>query len=54
MSEVNPDDQIRTNEPSSAPGLEEQLMDLIEFIWACEDAARREDRIDAAIKHGSK
>lgn len=54
MNELRPDDEIRTNDPSSVPGLDEQLMDLIEFTWVCEAAARREDRLDAAITYGSK
>ena len=32
------------------PGLDAQLIELIEFVWACEAAARREDRIDAVIR----
>jgi hypothetical protein len=35
------------------PGLDAQLMELIEFVWACEAAARREDRIDAVIRYGN-
>jgi hypothetical protein len=37
------------NEPPAIAGLDAQLTELIEFVWACEAAARREDRIDAAI-----
>lgn len=29
-----------------------QLLELIEFVWTCEVAARREDRLDAAIRCG--
>ncbi len=36
----------------TAPPLDSQLAELIEVVWACEAAARREDRIDAAIKYG--
>jgi hypothetical protein len=32
--------------------LDAQLLELIEFVWACEVAARREDRLDAAIRFG--
>jgi hypothetical protein len=54
MSELNREDEIGGNATSPVAGLDAQLADLIEFIWACEAAARREDRIDAAIKYGSK
>jgi hypothetical protein len=54
MSELNREDEIGGNENSSVAGLDAQLTDLIEFIWACESTARREDRIEAAIKYGSK
>ncbi len=30
-----------------------QLTELIEFVWACEAAARTEDRIDAVIRCGN-
>jgi len=33
------------------PPLASQLAELIEVVWACEVAARREDRIDAAIRY---
>ena len=32
--------------------LDAQLLELIEFVWTCEVAARREARIDAAIRFG--
>jgi len=54
MNELHREDEIGDNEPSPVAGLDAQLTELIEFIWACEAAARREDRIDAAIKYGSK
>ncbi len=38
-------------QPAGRP-LDDQLAELIEVVWACEVAARREDRIDAAIKYG--
>ena len=53
MNELHREDEIGDNEPSPVAGLDAQLMELLEFIWACEAAARREDRIDAAIKYGS-
>jgi len=54
MNELRREDEIGDNEPSPVAGLDAQLTELIEFIWACEVAARREDRIDAAIQYGSK
>lgn len=39
------------SDPASYP-LDAQLAELIEVVWACEVAARREDRIDAAIRYG--
>jgi len=36
-------------EPTAIAGLDAQLLELIEFVWACEVAARRQARIDAAI-----
>jgi hypothetical protein len=41
------------NEPTSVAPLDAQLTELIEFVWSCEAAARREERIDAAIRYGS-
>ena len=41
------------NEPTAIAGLDAQLSELIEFIWACGVAARREDRIDAVIRYGN-
>jgi hypothetical protein len=41
------------NDPRSVAPLDAQLTELIEFVWACEAAARREERIDAAIRYGS-
>jgi hypothetical protein len=37
---------------TTANTLDSQLAELIEVVWACEVAARREDRIDAAVKYG--
>ena len=53
MNELNREDEIRGNAPSSVASLDAQLTELIESVWACEAAARREDRIDAAIKYGA-
>jgi hypothetical protein len=53
MNEQHPGEDIRGNEPSAIPSLDADLTELIEFVWSCEAAARREDRIDAAIKYGT-
>ena len=42
-----------SSEPTSIPSVEAQLTELIEFVSACEAAARREDRIDAVIRYGN-
>jgi len=49
MNELNSQAETARNEPVAIAGLDAQLLELIEFVWACEAAARREDRIDAAI-----
>ena len=41
------------SEPTSIALLDAQLTELIEFVWACEAAARTEDRIDAVIRYGN-
>jgi len=51
MNELNRKDEIEVNDASVA-SLDAQLTELIEFVWACEAAARLDDRIDAAIKYG--
>ena len=33
-----------------AAGLDAQLAELLEAVWACERAASREDRIDAVVR----
>jgi hypothetical protein len=33
-------------------GLDAQLAELIETVWACERAWARESRIDTAVKYG--
>ena len=53
MNEQNGKDESAGNKPSLVATLEAQLTELIEFVWSCEAAARREDRIDTAIKYGS-
>ena len=53
MNELNRKDEILGNEPSSVASLDAQLSELIEFVWTCEAAARREDYVDAVIKYGS-
>jgi len=50
MNELNRQAENARNEPTAIAGLDAQLLELIEFVWACEAAARREDRIDAAIR----
>ena len=53
MNELSQPAEIRDRgtEPAGTL-LDSQLSELIEVVWACEVAARREDRIDAAIKYG--
>ena len=40
-------------EPLPIASLDAQLTELIELVWACEAAARTEDRIDAVIRYGN-
>jgi len=54
MNELDREDEVVGNEPSPVAALDAQLTELIEFIWACEATARRDDRTDSAIKYGSK
>ena len=49
MNELNSQAETVRNEPTAIAGLDAQLLELIEFVWACEVSARREARIDAAI-----
>jgi len=52
MNELSEPAEIR--DPGSEPAYrprDSQLAELIEVVWACEVAARQEDRIDAAIKY---
>ena len=52
MNELSRKDEIGTKELASVASLDAELTELIEFVWACEAAARLDDRIDAAIKYG--
>jgi hypothetical protein len=53
MNELNRQAENVRNDPTLVAPLDAQLTELIEFVWACEAAARREERIDAAIRYGS-
>jgi len=54
MSDERANSQAETarNETNTIAALDAQLTELIEFVWACEAAARTEDRIDAVIRYG--
>ena len=54
MNEVNRQTENVRDEPTSIAPLDAQLMELIEFVWACEAAARGEERIHAAIRCASQ
>ena len=53
MNEMNRQTENVRNEPTSIAPLDAQLTELIEFVLACEAAARKEDRIDAVIRYGN-
>jgi len=53
MNELKRQAENVRDEPASIAPLDAQLTELIEFGWACEVAARREERIDAAIRYAS-
>ena len=53
MNELNNQAETPPNEPTATAALDAQLTELIEFVWACEVAARREARIDAVIRYGN-
>ena len=53
MNEVNSHAETARNEPTPVAALDAQLTELIEFVWACETAARTEARIDAVSRYGS-
>ncbi len=40
------------NPTMHSPGLREQLAELMETVWSCEEAWRWDDHIDAAIRYG--
>jgi hypothetical protein len=52
MNQLNSYAETGLNEPARIASLDAQLTELIEFVWACEGAARTEDRIDAVIRYG--
>ena len=54
MNELNNHAETARDEPTPIASLDAQLTELIEFVWACEAAARTEDRIDAVIRYGNK
>jgi hypothetical protein len=53
MNELKSHAGTARNEPTPIASLDAQLTELIEFVWACEAAARTEDRIDAVIRYGN-
>ena len=53
MNELNSQAETARNEPTPIASLDAQLTELIEFVSACEAAARTEDRIDAVIRYGN-
>ena len=53
MNELNSQAETARDEPIPIASLDAQLTELIEFVWACEAAARTEDRIDAVIRYGN-
>ena len=53
MNELNSHAEAVRNELTAIASLDAQLTELIELVWACEAAARTEDRIDAVIRYGN-
>ena len=53
MNELNSQTETARNEATPVAALDAQLTELIELVWACEAAARTEDRIDAVIRYGN-
>ena len=53
MNELNSQAETARDEPILIASLDAQLTELIEFVWACEAAARTEARIDAVIRYGN-
>jgi hypothetical protein len=54
MNQLNTYAETGRNEATAIASLDAQLTELIEFVWACDAAARTEDRIDAVIRYGNK
>jgi hypothetical protein len=49
-NDITTEDQVQ---PASwGDRLDAQYADLMETVWACERAARSEDRIDAVVRYG--
>jgi hypothetical protein len=46
MNQRNSYAETGRNEPTAIASLDVQLTELIEFVWACEVAARNESRLD--------
>jgi hypothetical protein len=46
MNELNSQADTARNEPTPIASLDAQLTELIEFVWACQVAARSESRLD--------
>ena len=53
MNESKRQAETGRDEPARIAPLDAQLTELIEFVWACEAAARTEARIDAVIRNGN-
>ena len=53
MNELNSQAKTARDESTPIASLRAQLTELIEFVSACEAAARTEDRIDAVIRYGN-
>ena len=53
MNELNSHAETARYELTAIATLDAQLTELIELVWACEAAARTEDRIDAVIRYGN-
>ena len=53
MNELFSHAEKARNESTPIASLRAQLTELIEFVSACEAAARTEDRIDAVIRYGN-
>jgi len=51
MNQLN--SQAPRDQQTPIASLDTQRTELIEFVWACEVAARTEARIDAVIRYGN-